>query len=152
MNEYLLSDGQKYTLETLCQDAETATILYFYPKDMTSVCTNQAEGFRDEYHWFQKRGINIIGVSRDSLSRHKNFIDKYNLPFKLIADTDESLCQRFDVIAEKSMYGRKYLGIVRSTFILDKSAEILQSWRSVKVSNHLKELKQSVVGMKQDER
>jgi peroxiredoxin Q/BCP len=144
---YLLNDGQKKSLEELCQQAEFATLLYFYPKDMTSACTKQAEMFRDQYNWFQKKGINIVGVSRDSLSRHNNFIDKYDLPFPLIADVDERLCNRFNVIAEKSMYGRKYLGIVRSTFFLDRDTSILEEWRSIKVSDHMRELKHYIVGV-----
>lgn len=144
--KYLINSGEKQSLEAICAPYKL-TILYFYPKDMTSVCTKQAEQFRDQFHWFQKKGIQVVGVSRDSLARHKNFIEKYDLPFQLIADCDESLCNRFNVISEKSMYGRKYLGIVRSTFLLDQNAIIINEWRSIKVSEHMQELKQYILGL-----
>lgn len=140
----LLSSGERMSLEGLCQDSELGTILYFYPKDMTSVCTTQAVQFRDALSWFKKRGINVVGVSRDSLVRHNKFIEKHELTFPLVADVEEILCQQFDVIKEKSMYGRKYLGIVRSTFLLDRDAKVIESWRGVSIKSHLKDV-QSVI-------
>lgn len=136
----LLSNGEKVSLEGLCQDSSHGVLLYFYPKDMTSVCTTQALQFRDTLPWFKKRGVNIVGVSRDSLVRHNKFIEKHELTFPLIADVEETLCQHFDVIKEKSMYGRKYLGIVRSTFLLDCNAQVVESWRGVSIKNHLKDV------------
>jgi thioredoxin-dependent peroxiredoxin len=147
MSQFLqLSDGKAETLQSFCQRSHRATVLYFYPKDMTSACTKQAEQFRDQIAWFESRGIGIVGASRDSLVRHNKFIDKHALPFPLITDFDEYLCRKFDVIAEKSMYGRKYLGVVRSTFLLDREAIVLQEWRGVNVADHIDKLKSYIQG------
>jgi peroxiredoxin Q/BCP len=111
-------------------------VLYFYPKDATAGCTLEAQDFRDHYAAFKKAGVAIVGVSRDSVKSHDNFCAKQKLPFVLISDTDEALCQRFDVIKEKSLYGRKYLGIERSTFLFDAQGVLRQAWRGVKVAGH----------------
>lgn len=137
--QYPLSNGETDSLENLLQNAKR-TLLYFYPKDMTPGCTKQAQWLRDHYPAFQEKGIQVIGVSRDDIKKHERFVEKYNLPFILIADVDSKLCEAFDVIKEKSMFGVKYQGIVRSSFLLDSQGNILESWRNVKLNQHFKEL------------
>ena len=115
-------------------------VLYFYPKDMTSGCTRESQDFRDLAAAFRKAGTQIVGVSRDSVASHDKFAAKESLPFALLADTDEKVCKLFDVIKQKSLYGRKYLGVERSTFLLDGSARLAQEWRKVKVPGHAEEV------------
>jgi peroxiredoxin Q/BCP len=115
-------------------------VLYFYPKDATSGCTVEAREFRDHADKFRRAGALILGVSRDSLKSHDKFRDKESLPFHLLSDTDEKLCQLFDVIREKSLYGRKYMGIERSTFLIDGSGVLRREWRKVKVAGHAQEV------------
>ncbi|MEA3182549.1 MAG: thioredoxin-dependent peroxiredoxin [Gammaproteobacteria bacterium] len=115
-------------------------VIYFYPKDMTGGCTKESQDFRDLYEAFRKAGVNVIGVSRDSVKSHDKFIDKEKLPFPLLSDVDEKLCKQFDVIQEKSLYGRKYLGIERSTFLLDGTGILRREWRKVKVPGHAEEV------------
>jgi len=111
-------------------------VIYFYPRDMTSGCTREAQDFRDLHGAFRKAGAEVVGVSRDSAASHDKFAQRESLPFPLLADTDESICRLFDVIKPKSLYGRKYLGIERSTFLLDGSGRLRQEWRKVKVPGH----------------
>jgi thioredoxin-dependent peroxiredoxin len=111
-------------------------VIYFYPRDMTSGCTRESQDFRDLAKAFYKAGTLIVGVSRDSVISHDKFVAKESLPFPLLADSEEKLCKLFDVIQEKSLYGRKYLGIERSTFLIDGSARLQQEWRKVKVPGH----------------
>ena len=111
-------------------------VLYFYPKDMTSGCTAQACNLRDNYADLRKAGYEVIGVSVDSEKSHQKFIEKNNLPFTLIADTDKKLVEQFGVWGEKSMYGRKYMGVERSTFLIGTDGKIAQVWRKVKVPGH----------------
>ena len=111
-------------------------VIYFYPRDMTSGCTREAQDFRDLYGAFAKAGVEVVGVSRDSVASHDKFTAKETLPFPLLADTDERLCRLFDVIKPKSLYGRKYLGVERSTFLLDAGGRLQQEWRKVKVPGH----------------
>ncbi len=111
-------------------------VVYFYPKDSTPGCTNEAQGFRDLYPQFRARGAQVVGVSRDSAKSHANFAAKQQLPFPLVADTDETWCKAFDVIHEKVLYGRKYLGVVRSTFLIDPDGKLAQAWLNVKVPGH----------------
>jgi peroxiredoxin Q/BCP len=111
-------------------------VVYFYPKDSTPGCTSEAKDFRDLYVPFQQRGAQIIGVSRDSVKSHANFATKQELPFPLISDADETWCQAFDVIHEKILYGKRYLGIVRSSFLIDPDGKLAYEWRGVKVSGH----------------
>ncbi len=115
-------------------------VLYFYPKDNTSGCTLQGENFRDAKAEFEAAGCRILGVSRDSVRKHENFIAKYDFNFDLLADTDEALCQHFDVLKEKSMYGRKYIGVDRSTFLFDSQGKLVREWRGVKVPGHVDEV------------
>jgi len=112
-------------------------VIYFYPRDMTSGCTREAQDFRDRHAAFRKAGVEIVGVSRDSVASHDRFAAREALPFPLLADTDERVCKLFDVIKEKSLYGRKYLGIDRSTFLLDGSGRLRHEWRNVKVPGHV---------------
>ena len=111
-------------------------VIYFYPKDSTPGCTKEGEDFRDLYKEFKKHDSLIFGVSRDSVVSHEKFKNKNNFPFSLISDEDESLCNIFDVIKEKNMYGRKYMGIERSTFLIDKKGKLVHEWRKVKVKDH----------------
>lgn len=121
-----------------------ALVIYFYPRDNTPGCTKEGQAFRDLYGDFQKAGCAIVGVSRDSLKTHENFSAKHEFPFPLIADTDETLCKTFDVIKEKNMYGRKVMGIERSTFLLDADGRIAQEWRKVKVPGHAETVLEAV--------
>jgi thioredoxin-dependent peroxiredoxin len=115
-------------------------VIYFYPKDMTSGCTRESQDFRDLYPRFRRAGTLVVGVSRDSLASHEKFAAKESLPFPLLADAEERLCSLFAVIKEKSLYGRKYLGVERSTFLLDGSGRLMQEWRKVKVPGHAEEV------------
>jgi peroxiredoxin Q/BCP len=112
-------------------------VLYFYPKDNTPGCTTEGLQFRDLYPAFQKAGAEIVGVSRDSLRSHDNFKAKLELPFALISDADEALCQLFDVIKMKKMYGKEVRGIERSTFLIDAGGVLRQAWRGIKVPGHV---------------
>jgi peroxiredoxin Q/BCP len=115
-------------------------VLYFYPKDNTPGCTMEGQDFRDQYDRLRKLKTAVYGISRDSLASHEKFKAKYKFPFELIADEDEKLCKLFDVIREKSLYGRKYLGVDRSTFILDKNGVLRREFRGVKVKGHVDEI------------
>ena len=112
-------------------------VIYFYPKDSTPGCTTEGQGFRDQYSAFQAANTLIFGVSRDSLKSHENFKCKQEFPFELISDKDEALCQLFDVIKLKKLYGKEYLGVDRSTFLIDKEGVLRQEWRGVKVPGHV---------------
>ena len=115
-------------------------VLYFYPKDMTTGCTRESQDFRDLNAAFRKAGVRVVGVSRDSLKSHEKFREKERLPFELLSDEEEQACKLFDVIKEKSLYGRKYLGIERSTFLIDGSGVLRHEWRKVKVPGHAEEV------------
>jgi thioredoxin-dependent peroxiredoxin len=115
-------------------------VIYFYPKDMTSGCTQESQDFRDLYPALKKAGVQIVGVSRDSLASHEKFKAKEKLPYELLADADEKICKLFEVIHAKSMYGRNYLGVVRSTFLLDAAGVLRREWRKVKVPGHAEEV------------
>jgi len=115
-------------------------ILYFYPKDATPGCTTEGQDFRDKHAEFLALNTVVLGVSRDSLKSHENFKAKQQFPFELISDTEEQLCQQFDVIKMKSMYGKQVRGIERSTFIIDPKGKIQQVWRKVSVKGHVAEV------------
>ena len=115
-------------------------VLYFYPKDSTPGCTTEGQDFRDAYPQFQALNAQIFGISRDSLNSHGNFKAKQNFPFELISDPDEQLCQLFDVIKMKSMYGKQVRGIERSTFIIDGAGVLKHQWRKVSVKGHVEEV------------
>jgi peroxiredoxin Q/BCP len=115
-------------------------VLYFYPKDDTPGCTVEGKDFRDRHAEFGKLKVRVLGVSRDSLASHAKFQGKYDLPFELISDADEKLCRQFDVIKQKNMYGKKVLGIERSTFLVDGDGVLRKEWRKVKVDGHVAEV------------
>ena len=116
------------------------TLLYFYPKDNTSGCTQEAIDFTTAMKQFEKKGVSIVGVSRESIASHQRFIEKAGIGFPLISDPEEALCQYFDVMKEKSMYGRKYMGIERSTFLIDPNGVLRKAWRKVKVKGHVEDV------------
>ena len=124
-----------------------AVVMYFYPKDMTPGCTTQAQDFRDHIKDFQKAGAVVVGVSKDSVKRHDNFVEKQALPFQLISDENGTLCEDFGVWAEKSMYGRKYMGIIRATFIIDAKGVIRHVWPKVKVKGHAEDVLETLKAM-----
>jgi len=111
-------------------------VIYFYPKDATPGCTTEGQDFRDLYRQFRKQNAVILGVSRDSLASHEKFKTKHEFPFELLSDPDEVLCTQFDVIREKTLYGRKFMGVERSTFLIDENGKLRQEWRKVKVKTH----------------
>jgi thioredoxin-dependent peroxiredoxin len=115
-------------------------VIYFYPKDMTSGCTLESQGFRDLYPAFRRAGVAIVGISRDSPASHLRFKEKERLPFELLADEEEKACRLFDVIKEKTLYGRKHWGIERSTFLIDGRGVLRREWRKVKVPGHVEEV------------
>ena len=115
-------------------------LLYFYPKDNTPGCTNEAIAFRDHFDEFQALDCEIFGISRDSLKSHENFKAKFELPFELLSDSEELACQLFDVIKMKNMYGKQVRGIERSTFVIDAKGKLLQEWRGVKVPGHAQDV------------
>ena len=119
-------------------------VLYFYPKDNTSGCTTEACNFRDEFPIFGNLNAVILGVSPDSVESHKKFADKFNLPFDLLSDDNKEVVNKYDVWKEKSMYGRKYMGVVRSTFIIDKNKVIRKIFSKVKVTDHNKEVMEAL--------
>lgn len=115
-------------------------LLYFYPKDSTPGCTQEGTAFRDNYPEFQQLNTCIFGVSRDSIKSHENFKCKQEFPFELLSDQDESLCQLFDVIKMKNMYGKQVRGIERSTFLIDEHGVLVKEWRKVQVKTHVAEV------------
>ena len=119
-------------------------VLYFYPKDSTPGCTIEGQDFRDNIRKFRARNTIILGVSRDNLKSHEKFKAKQCFPFELLSDVDETLCNLFDVIREKNMYGKKLMGIVRSTFLIDDKGMLRNEWRKVKVDGHVDEVLKAV--------
>ena len=115
-------------------------VLYFYPKDHTPGCTTQGQNFRDAYKQFQAANTDILGVSRESIRTHQNFINKHEFPFDLISDPDEILCKAMDVMKEKSMYGKTYIGIERSTFVFNTKGKLVHQVRKVKVKGHVDDI------------
>lgn len=123
----------------------TKLVLYFYPKDNTPGCTSEAGDFRDMHAQFESAGATLFGVSRDSMKSHEGFRAKLGLPFHLISDPDEVLCQAFGVMKLKNMYGKQVRGIERSTFLIDGSGKLLKEWRGVKVAGHALEVLEATV-------
>jgi len=115
-------------------------VLYFYPKDNTPGCTLEGQDFTRLYPEFQKAGTDIVGVSKDSVKSHDNFCAKFGFPYPLISDTEEQACTAFGAIVEKSMYGKKYLGIDRCTFLFNEKGKLVQAWRGVKAKGHAEEV------------
>ncbi len=124
----------------LAQSEAKSLVIYFYPKDNTPGCTTEAAQFRDAYPEFEQLGCGILGVSRDSVKSHESFKAEMALPFELLSDADETLCNRFGVIKMKNMYGKQVRGIERSTFVLDRARVIRREWRGVKVPGHVQEV------------
>ena len=123
-------------------------VVYFYPKDNTSGCTKESMAFRDLHAQFKKARTEIVGVSCDSLASHEKFKAKFEFPFELLSDEKQSLVKLFDVWKEKSMYGKKYMGIERSTFLIDAKGVLRQEWRKVKVDGHAEEVLAAARGLK----
>jgi peroxiredoxin Q/BCP len=115
-------------------------VIYFYPRDMTSGCTLESQRFRDLYEDFRRARTRIVGISRDGVASHKKFKKKEALPYELLADEDAEVCKLFDVIRPKSLYGRKFLGIERSTFLIDAAGKLRREWRKVKVPGHAEDV------------
>jgi peroxiredoxin Q/BCP len=119
-------------------------VLYFYPKDSTPGCTQEGRDFAELHPKFKRQKALIFGVSRDSLASHEKFKAKQGFPFELLSDPDEKLCRKFDVIREKTLYGRKFMGVERSTFLIDADGKLRGEWRKVKVKGHAAEVLESV--------
>ena len=119
-------------------------VIYFYPKDSTPGCTTEGQDFRDNHAKFKRQNTVILGVSRDSLASHEKFKAKHDFKFDLLSDPDEKLCQKFDVIQEKTLYGRKFMGIERSTFLIDEKGKLRHEWRKVRVKGHVQEVLEAV--------
>ena len=119
-------------------------VLYFYPKDATPGCTTEGQEFRDLHAKFRRQNALVFGVSRDSISSHEKFKEKQKFPFELISDPDEKLCRQFDVIRQKTLYGRKFMGVERSTFLIDENGKLRNEWRKVKVQGHAAEVLDAV--------
>jgi len=136
-HELQLTNGE---LAGLNKVVKKYAVLYFYPRANTPGCTTESQDFSTEYTVFKTLECEVLGVSMDSLKKQQNFKNKYDMPFELVADVDETLCQEFEVIKEKNMYGKKFMGIERSTFLINSSGEVLQSWRKVKVPGHVQDV------------
>lgn len=122
-------------------------VLYFYPKDSTPGCTTEGEDFKALHAEFARHGVRVFGVSRDSLASHEKFKAKHSFPFELISDPDESICRLFDVIQEKSLYGKKYMGVERSTFLVDAAGVLRREWRKVKVKGHAQNVLEAALSL-----
>jgi peroxiredoxin Q/BCP len=150
----LLAVGDKApAFKTLDQDGEAVAlsdfkgkkvVLYFYPKDDTPGCTKEACSFRDGWSKFRKRGVAVLGVSVDDARSHRKFIDKFSLPFPLLADTDKAIVKAYGVWGEKSMYGRKYMGTHRVTYLIDEKGKIAAVWPKVKPDGHADEILEAI--------
>lgn len=135
------TSGEKIRLKDL---RGQNVVLYFYPKDSTPGCTLEGQDFRDLHSKFRRQKTVILGVSRDSIASHEKFKAKQKFPFELISDPDEKLCKKFDVIQEKTLYGRKFMGVERSTFLIDANGRLRGEWRKVKVKGHAAEVLEAV--------
>lgn len=122
-------------------------VIYFYPKDSTPGCTTEGRDFSALHAKFRRQKTVILGVSRDSLASHEKFKEKQGFPFDLLSDPDEALCKLFDVIKEKKLYGRTFMGVERSTFLIDKDGKLRQEWRKVKVKGHAEDVLEAVRGL-----
>lgn len=146
----MLTEGDKIPNVTLLDDEGKKIkttdllggklVLYFYPKDDTPGCTNEATQFRDLLPQLKRKKVRVVGASRDSVASHQKFKEKYDLPFELLSDTDSKLCDAFGVIVEKNNYGKKYLGIQRSTFLIDEKGKITKVWPKVTADGHANEV------------
>ncbi len=132
------------TFELSNYTGKSNLVIYFYPKDSTPGCTTEGQNFRDLHKEFLEHDTEIFGVSRDTMRRHENFKAKQAFPFELISDEDETVCKLFDVIQLKKLYGKEYMGIVRSTFLIDKEGILRKEWRGVRVKGHADEVLEEV--------
>lgn len=130
-------DGEKVTLSDF---RGKMVVLYFYPRDLTPGCTTEACDFRDYSPEFEKLNTVIVGISRDPIAKHKKFADKYQLPFLLLSDEEGKVCEQYEVLKEKNMFGRKVFGIERTTFVIDTFGKIVQIYRKVRVKDHVQEV------------
>jgi peroxiredoxin Q/BCP len=126
--------GNEFTSDSLIGKT---TVIFFYPKDMTPGCTKEACGFQEQFKAFEDNGVQIIGISPDGQNSHKKFIDKYNLQYTLLCDTDAEICKKFGIFKEKTLFGIKALGVERSTFVIDKNGIIVLAEKNVKVEGHV---------------
>ena len=140
----LVDENEKLSLDNF---KGSYLVIYFYPKDKTSGCTIESQDFRDFKNKFARKNCKILGVSRDSIKSHKSFIEKESLNFPLISDPDETMCNAYGVMKEKSMYGRKYMGIERSTFLIGPDGLLIKEWRGVKVPGHVEEVYNFLSGL-----
>ncbi|MES2088655.1 MAG: peroxiredoxin [Pseudomonadota bacterium] len=145
--EAVATGGVKFTPQSFIGKT---VVLYFYPKDHTPGCTTEAMQFRDTHKEFVKAGATVFGVSRDNLLSHDKFKANLELPFDLIADTEEKLCHMFGVVKNKIMYGKKVKGIERSTFLIDASGVLREEWRGIKVAGHVEEVLAAVKGLQKE--
>jgi peroxiredoxin Q/BCP len=136
------STGEKISLKSL---KGKNVVLFFYPKDDTPGCTKEACGFRDDLEQFKKRGAVVFGVSKDPLDSHRKFIEKYSLTFPLLSDEDHAVSEKYGVYKEKSLYGRKYWGIERSTFVINSEGKLKTIFRKVKIDNHIQEVLEALI-------
>ncbi len=139
------TNDQEISLSSL---AGKNIVLYFYPKDSTPGCTTEGQNFRDLIQQFEQNNTVILGVSRDSIKKHENFKAKQSFPFELLSDADEKLCNQFDVIKLKKLYGKEYMGIERSTFLINTQGVLVKEWRKVKVKGHVDEVLEAVKNLK----
>ncbi len=137
--------GESFALSSL--QGKSNVVVYFYPKDDTPGCTTEAQGFRDAIKKFEKAGTKIVGISRDSVKRHDNFKAKYDLPFTLVSDEEGEVCVAYDVWKEKKNYGRTYMGIERSTFLIDKKGVVQRVWNKVRVKGHVDAVLEAAQGL-----
>ena len=138
----LADNGEKISLKDFKGDKNV--VLYFYPKDNTPGCTQEACDFRDDIAKLKRQGVEVLGVSPDSVKSHTKFKEKFGLPFSLLADEDRNVCEKYGVWVEKSMYGRKYMGVQRATFLIGKDGKIAAAWPKVKVKGHVDEVMDAV--------
>ena len=136
--------GEDVTLSAL---QPKAVVLYFYPKDDTSGCTTEAKGFTDAKAAFEAAGAIVVGVSKDTVAKHDKFVAKHELDVILLSDAEGDVCERYGVWAEKSMYGKTYMGIERSTFLIDGTGKVVREWRKVRVPGHVDEVLEAVQGL-----
>ena len=143
ITNFILPTDNGGTIDT-SKDIDNYYVVYFYPKDDTPGCTIEAKDFSNSSSYFNSKNIKVIGISKDTVERHDKFKEKHNLKIILASDIDGKVCNNFGVWVEKSMYGRKYMGIERSTFIIDKNHVAKRIWRKVKVKNHIEEVIKSL--------
>lgn len=131
------SNGSEWSLS---DSKGKKVVLFFYPKDMTPGCTQESCDFRDQYSAFKQLNTEVVGISPDDLKSHGKFIEKHSLPYVLLSDTDHQVCERFGVWKLKMNFGREYMGVERSTFLIDEEGKLIYEWRKVKVAGHIEEV------------